>query len=147
MPESQQDNMFRPYLSIAVFCEKVLREPDGVMSLIRVVDRFMVAGATPEMEPQVLKFTLVVSFKSGFMRGKAIIAVRPKSPTGVDLPAMEFPVLFEGEDRGVALIGEINFPVSEEGLYWFEVYLMQELVTKMPLRVLYQRAGFAIGPG
>jgi hypothetical protein len=145
MPEAQ-DNLYRPHLAIAVFCEKVLREADGVISLIRVVDRFIVAGATSEMEPQVLKFTLMLMFKAGFMRGKATIAVRPKSPAGAELPAMEFPVLFEGDDdRGLALSGEVNFPISEEGVYWFDVYVMQELVTRMPLRVVYQRVAFATG--
>ena len=45
MPE--QENVFRSYLQMAVFCEKVLREADGVLSVIRIVDRFTVGGATP----------------------------------------------------------------------------------------------------
>ena len=32
MPE--QENIFRAFLQMAVFCEKVLREADGVMSII-----------------------------------------------------------------------------------------------------------------
>jgi len=139
---SEQENVFRAYLQIAVFCEKVLREADGVFSLIRIIDRFNTVGATPEMSPQVLRFFLVVSFKSGFMRGKQTISLRPKSPTGQDLPAMEFPVLFEGDDdRGTAIAFELNWAVNEEGLFWWDLYLNQELVTRMPLRVAYQRMG------
>ena len=33
-----------------------------------------------------------------------------------------------------------------EGLYWFDVHLNEELVTRMPLRVDYQQARVAIGP-
>jgi len=89
---------------------------------------------------------LVISFKAGFVRGKNTISVRPTSPNGDALPAMEFPVLFEGDaDRGTALAFELNWPVSEEGLFWWDVYLNQELVTRMPLRVAYQRMGLATG--
>ena len=40
MSEDQQ-NPFElgPYVQVAAFCERVLRESDGVMSLVRVVDR------------------------------------------------------------------------------------------------------------
>ncbi len=137
---ADQENVFRAYLHVATFCEKVLREADGVMSLIRMIDRFNVMGETEEMAPVVLTFMVYISFKSGFMRGKQKIALRPKSPTGKDLPAMEFPVLFEGDDdRGPALGFQVNWAVEEEGLFWWDLYLNEELVTRMPLRVTYQR--------
>lgn len=137
---ADQENIFRAYLHVATFCEKVLREVDGVLSLVRIFDRFNVSGNTAEMATTTLKFMVVVSFKSGFMRGKQAIHVRPKSPTKVELPAMSFPVLFEGDDdRGTTLAFEVNWPVSEDGLYWWDVYLNEEFVTSMPLRVIYQR--------
>ncbi len=145
---TEQANVFRAHLAIAVFCEKVLQEQDGVLSVIRVIDRFIVAGATPEIGPTVLQFTILISFKSGFLRGKQNISLRPKSPSGVDLPSMDFPVLFEGDDdRGVNLGAGINFVVNEEGLFWFDVYLADELVTRMPLRVIYQRMALPMGAG
>lgn len=55
---------------------------------------------------------------------------------------MTFPVLFEGDDdRGNALIAQMNFVANQEGLYWFDVHLNEELATRMPLRVAYQQAG------
>jgi hypothetical protein len=135
-----QENIFRPYLHVATFCEKVLNERDGVNSLIRMVDRFIVPGESEEMPPVVLQFIVYISFKSGFMRGKQKIVLRPKSPTGKDLPAMEFPVLFEGDDdRGPALGFAVNWAVEEEGVYWWDLLVNEELVTRMPLRVIYQR--------
>ncbi len=138
MPE--QGNIYRPFLHVATFCEKVLHEGDGVNSLIRMVDRFNVQGISDEMQPVALQFMLYVSFKSGFMRGKQKISIRPKSPKGEDLPSMDIPVLFEGDDdRGPALQIPIGWVVQEEGLYWWDLYLNDELVTRMPLRVDYQR--------
>ena len=59
---------------------------------------------------------------------------------------MEFPMLFEGdEDRGAAVVAQIAFPVSEEGIYWFDVSLFNEDITRMPLRVLYQRNVLTMG--
>lgn len=137
-----QKNLLSAWLQCAFFCEKFLREADGVFSFIRVVDRFNLVGAAKEMGPQVLNITMVVVFKVGILRGKNTIRIRPISPTGNEMPAMEFPLLFEGdEDRGVGVLSEVKFPADEEGLYWFDVYLLDELITRMPLRVTYQQIG------
>jgi len=131
---------------MAVFCEKVLRESDNVLSVIRVIDRFNVVGATPEMQPTILQFTVLVSFKSGFLRGKQRLTIRPIDPDKQEGAQMMFPMLFEGdEDRGNALIAGMNFVAQKEGLYWFDIYLNEELVTRMPLRVAYQQVGQATG--
>lgn len=62
-----------PYLAMALLCEKVLREADGVLSLIRIVDRITVSFSGPDapvqMPPAPVNLTLVVGFKSGFARG------------------------------------------------------------------------------
>ena len=137
MPE--QENIFRAYLHVATFCEKVLRESDGVSSIIRMIDRFNVQGTTEEMQPIVLQFMIYISFKSGFLRGKQKVSLRPQSPKGVEMPAMDIPVLFEGDDdRGPAIAFQVGWAVQEEGLFWWDLYLNDELVTRMPLRVDYK---------
>ena len=139
MADDQKVN--RPYLQIALFCEKVLREQDGVLSLVRVIDRLFRSGLDREMQPFTHQFFAVVTFKSGFMKGKMRIRLSPKSPTGEQLPELEFPVLFESDDRGAGVVVVLNFTFQQEGLYWFDVYLEDELVTRMPMRVVYQQAG------
>jgi len=136
----QQEEIFRPYLHVATFCERVLTEKDAVNSLIRMVDRFLVPGTSEEMPPAVLQFMVYISFKSGFMRGKQKVILRPTSPTGKDLPAMEFPILFEGDDdRGPAFGFMVNWAVEEEGVFWWDLFVNEVLITRMPLRVIYQR--------
>jgi len=136
-----------PYLHMAAICERVLREADGVLSLIRVVDRIMVSvtgeGAPAEMPPTAMNLTLAVGFKSGFARGAYTVRVLTVSPSHQVLSTFEAPVLFEGEDRGVQLTLGLGLQVQEEGLYWFEVYLHEVLFTKVPLRVVYQRMSFS----
>ncbi|HXZ79462.1 MAG TPA: hypothetical protein VEG30_05990 [Terriglobales bacterium] len=136
MPET--DSQFRPYLQIATFCEKVLQEADGVVSIIRMIDRITHFGREPELHAFQYQFMVIVVFKAGpFMKGKATIKLRPISPSGKQLTALEFPILFESEDRGAGFVAGVNFTFEEEGLYWFDVLLEEDVATRIPMRVLY----------
>jgi hypothetical protein len=129
-----------PYLSSALLCEKALQETDGVVSVIRIVDRWTVSGPTEEMPQTAIQTTMVLMFKSGFHRGPGRLTVTPISPRDARLLAMEIPVHFEGdEDRGVNVVIPMAFPVQEPGVYWFEVALDGQIVSHIPLRVIYHR--------
>ena len=140
---AKQENFYRPWLQVAVFCEKVLREADNVLSIIRIIDRFNVRGTTRQLPPTPLRFCMVLAFKSGFMRGKGMVRIQPSNPSGTRLPAMELPILFEGDDeRGAVIAAEMTFVVEDEGVYWFDVSILEELITRMPLRVVFQQTEF-----
>jgi len=127
-----------PHLIFAVICERVLLEADGVASLIRVVDRFNIQGPTETMPPTTLSLWIAILFKAGAYRGPARIGVQPVSPSGRELPALNMPVNFEGDDdRGVLVTLQAYFTVEETGLYWFDVSLSERPVTRIPLRVAY----------
>lgn len=133
-----------PYVTMAVFCEKILEEKDGLLSVIRVVDRINIAPAGPDapaqMPPIPLQLPALLSFKSGFVRAKCQVHLRAESPSGKETTVASFPAFFEGDDRGVNLILNLVFQAEEEGLYWFSVYIEEDLVTRIPLRILYQYA-------
>jgi hypothetical protein len=58
------------------------------------------------------------------------------------LPPQTTEVLFEGEDRGVNLI--LNFQLEAlEGIFWIGLRVNDQVLTRTPLRVIYQRV---IGP-
>lgn len=136
-----------PYLVAAFFCEKVLQEKDGVLSFIRVVDRWNIVGPTQTMQPTVIQATLVALFKSGILRASAQLTLTPISPSGERMPTVSFPVLFEGDDeRGGGVALPMAFPVQEPGLYWFEVALATqggpaEVRTYIPMRIVYLQTG------
>jgi hypothetical protein len=135
-----------PYLSAAFLCEKVLREADGVFSFIRVVDKWTVTGTTQTMLPTVIQANLVVLLKSGIHRGSSQITITPTTPSGVLMPAIEVPLIFEGDDdHGSGFNAPIGFPAQESGLYWFDVSLDGQAITKIPLRVAYLRIPQAPG--
>jgi hypothetical protein len=130
-----------PYLTAAMFCERVLHERDGVLTAIRIIDRIMQTATGPEppdeMPPVPLQLTALIAFKSGEARGSMNLALTPEDPSGRRLGTFTQGVLFEGEDRGVNLVMAVNFVAELAGLYWFDLALDHEPVTRIPLRVVY----------
>jgi hypothetical protein len=134
-----------PHIQVAAICENVLQEPNGVLSLIRIIDRIMISatpGAPASMPTTQFHFKAVISLKSDSARGRSMVGLRPQKPSGIYLNEVASPVLFEGEDRGNNLIIDLNLEFDEEGLYWFDVLIDGRIVTRMPLRIVY--APFAI---
>lgn len=129
-----------PFINTAVICERVLSEQDGVASAIRIIDRvFFVTDEHDDPIASQHPFTLFLNFKAGAARGSFKVAVRMEAPSGQQVPIIEAPVFFEGEERGVNLVGQVVFEPGEgAGLYWFDVLFEGERVTRIPLRVIYQ---------
>jgi hypothetical protein len=136
-----------PYLTAAFFCDRVLQERDGVLTFVRVVDRWNIVGPSQNMNPTAVQTTLVIMFRSGIVRGSARITVTPVTPAGERMEPFGAPVLFEGDDdRGVGSVFPLSFPVTEPGVYWFEVGLSvqggeSEIKTHVPMRVVYLQTG------
>jgi hypothetical protein len=137
------DDIGGPYVAIAALCEKALQDNEGRISLINVVDRWTINASGPEVPEQMpqasIQVTMVLSFKSGFFRGAASVKVTVIKPDGEKGPEVVFPALFEGDDRGVGIITNTNFILDDPGLYWINIYVQDELKTRIPLRLVYQR--------
>jgi len=138
-----------PYLTAALICERVLIEKDDVLSPIRIIDRLInqtltiIAGGAPtppEPEPDPVTLTLFISLKSGKARGTHQVKIALEQPSGIKSRPQELPVLFEGEDKGANLILPFRIKPDPEGLYWFHILLDDELLTRIPLRVIHQRS-------
>lgn len=132
-----------PYLRAAVLCENVIEDKQGVLSLIRVVDRFQQMavgpGAPAEMPPLPVSVHLVLMFASGEARGRGEIRLAIRKPDGLSQDLTTVAVLWEGEDRGANINIQLSTVLTIEGLYWIEVRLENELLTRVPLRVVYLR--------
>ena len=145
-----------PYLSAAFLCERVLIEADGVKSAIRIVDRInhqpVVSETAAGMEPFDFRLFLLLRFKSGSARGPMQLEVRFVKPSGESPPPLKQTVNFEGEDdRGIDIVARFDLKLDQAGLFWFDVLLENERVTRIPLRVVYlprirQRSGSTGGP-
>lgn len=138
-----------PYVQFATVCEKVLREFDGTLSIIRAVDRIIVTvegtDAPPELPEGRLALTLAVSLKADDAQGRYPVTIALQQPSGVYLDPEEIDAMFEGGERGVNLI--LGFAIENvlEGLYWFDVKVNERLLSRVPLRVIYQPVRGSLG--
>ena len=136
-----------PYVKAAFFCEQLLREDSGVLSPIRIVDRITLTGHGPEAPDEMpsLSYRLdaVVMLVPGKARGRHSIRLDIENPAGELRMLGSHDVLFEGEDRNVVLVTEMNATFSQEGLHWLRVSFDERSLTRSPLRVIYQRVGTA----
>ena len=134
------EHPMRPFVQLAVICQTAMQEVTGFLSIIRILDRLPLQGFTDQMQPQPLnQLTLAVILKSGEMYGKYTLKIVPETPSGKRLQPAEMPVLFERGERGVGVVMPLNFMAEEEGLYWFDVAIEQDILTRIPLRVMYQK--------
>ena len=133
---------FGPYVSAACFAENVLQESDGVHSLIRIVDRLNIAVKTKGRTQKPLKIMksliLYVSLKCGGERGSHELEIVPIKPGGERLPSKGNPIHFEGpEYRGINIIVKMSIEIDGEGTWWFEILHRKQLLTRVPLDVIY----------
>jgi len=143
-----------PHLKMACFCERMLREADGVASVIRVIDRLIHTEAKPdapaEMPPVTYEMKLVIMLIPGSALGRHELKIERELPSGLREKPVAITVQMEGGNRGANIVMDVKMTFPLEGLYWFNVYLDDALLTKMPFQVLYQRIsipGAAAGAG
>jgi len=132
-----------PYIQMAGICEQVIEDKAGVLSLIRVIDTITHTQARPdapaEMPPVTYPMKMVIMLKSGRARGRHELKIVPELPSGEVKSSITRSIQMEGEERGVNRIINMLFTFTMEGLYWFNVYLDDSLLTRIPLRIKYNR--------
>lgn len=131
-----------PWVQMALFCQLVLEDKDGVLTPVRVIDRIVhsVVGSSPpaELEPFDYELYLVVALKAGDARGRSVITVEFEDPNGETRPGPSVTALFESADRGFQWVVHARLRFDKEGLYWCNVRCDGRLLTRMPVRVVYQ---------
>ncbi|MBA3356179.1 MAG: hypothetical protein H0U18_09645 [Pyrinomonadaceae bacterium] len=143
MPDSSQG----PWVAFAVLCEKTIEDKLGRLTLINMVDQINVTpqqGQSAPDEPLAVPVRLIaaIGFKGGILKGPADIKLQITKPNGEAGPSMTVSALFQGDERGTNLITDLNLTLSEEGLYWIEVLVQEQIMTRIPLRLALQRVVF-----
>lgn len=74
--------------------------------------------------------------------------VRPHEPDGTALPDNDVPVSFTGSDpgQGANILINMNLGVRHEGMYWFDVFLNDRMISRIPLRIEYRPAEGQLPP-
>jgi Family of unknown function (DUF6941) len=136
-----------PYLAAAFFCETVLEDKDGALTPIRIIDQINILipqnapADFPSEENRIsVPAMAVLSFRTGDSPGNHTIRVVMESPTGKRNPPFEQTLPFSEVKHGGANI-RLNMTVAvvNGGLFWADVFLDGNLVTRMPLQITVQR--------
>jgi len=132
-----------PYIQMAGLCEQVIEDKTGVLSLIRIIDTITHTEARPDAPAEMPLVTypmkMVIMLKSGRARGRHELKITPELPSGEFKPPITRSIQMEGEERGFNNIINMVFTFTMEGLYWFNIYLDESLLTRIPLRIKYNR--------
>lgn len=135
-----------PYIKAALLCDQVIEGKDNVLSLIRVVDTVAHTEAGPNAPDVMPAFShalkLVIMLVAGDAVGRHELRIDLLKPNGLRQTGAVLPVQFLGVSTGTQhMILEMNLAIELEGPYWFEIFLDSdtEPVTKVPLRIIYQR--------
>jgi hypothetical protein len=132
-----------PYIQVAALCEQAIEDKTGALSLIRLIDTITHTEARPDapidMPSVTYPMKMVIMLKSGRARGRHELKTVPELPSGEFKPPLVTSVQMEGEERGFNNIFNMLFTFTMEGLYWFNIYLDDSLLTRIPLRIKYNR--------
>ena len=132
-----------PWVRMALLCERVIEDKEGVLTIVRVVDRVITTvqaqGVDPpaQMPPLDYATNLVITLTAGDALGRHTVNVETEGPDGQTKPGPSFTVVFESPDRGTNLIINMQLRLEKEGLHWFNVLLEDRLLSRVPLRVVY----------
>ena len=133
-----------PSLRIAALCERVLEEKDGMLSLIRIIDRLIVtaegADLPKELPPGQVPLTAIMSWVNGL--GNYEAKIRVDCPDGSAVESQTIPFYLDSLDKVQNHIVRLVLPVKRPGVYWFNFFLGDDIKSKLPLRVIYQRQQF-----
>jgi hypothetical protein len=130
-----------PKLRIGTLCERVLEEKDGVLSLIRIIDRLIITAegteVPKELPPGQAAITAVMSWINGL--GNYEARIRIQMPDNTSIESQTIPFYLDSLDKVQNLIIQMLLPVKVQGVYWFEFMLGEDIKNRLPLRVIYQR--------
>jgi hypothetical protein len=127
----------KPYLIAAFFCERILKEEDGVLSAIRIVDVFNVhvPKENPPDSIPAIQLTMMTIFKSEEPATYSL-TFEILSPSGQKYRGGQSAMMsLEGKEKGANLI--LHFPVAanEYGLYWIDLFIDEERITRVPFKI------------
>jgi hypothetical protein len=136
-----------PYLAAAFFCENVVESKAGNLSAIQILDQikvFIPADAPPDFPSVENKLPLamagLLSFKTGERPGDHRVRMVMRSPTGKVQTTLDQTIPFTQPPHGGGnLILRSTLKVNKGGLFLFDVYLDDKLMTTMPLHVTVER--------
>jgi hypothetical protein len=132
-----------PYLLMAVLCQNAQQDQYGSFSVINVLEQLVAGTNDPNAPEEMPTFRfqgqLAVQLAAGNATGSHTVSVVPVRPSGAKLEPVTQTVQFKGVDHRATVISSVSMDIEEEGVYWFNVALDNQVLTRIPLRIRYER--------
>lgn len=129
----------KPLVQAACICETVVFDKDEAPSIIRIVDIFTIEalGNIPAGVPFGFPVIAFVRVKFQDNAPEGVLSIQPKRPDGSIGTRQHMPVP-AGNHENVQFKTAFHVMNPQEGKYTFEVYWNDELLTTIPLKVVFK---------
>lgn len=137
-----------PYVTAALFCDKVIESKDNTISAIRIIDSIQTQLAADPTTLQAvaqahggklpnpaIQVTGLFCVKAGDLEGKWNLRLDAVSPAGKRIEIQKLPIELHGADFGVNLVINLTYAVELDGIHWFELFFEDRVLTRVPLRI------------
>jgi hypothetical protein len=129
-----------PFVSMAVFCARLDRQPDGTVDVIGVVDGVSLSAdgdpdADADATPPVVRLLGLVSLRAGAARGRRTISLKAHFPDGELGATLTRPIELTDHAPGATIGFPFELEARDTGTYWFDVACDDTLLTRIPLVV------------
>jgi hypothetical protein len=142
MPDSKSGRKPRAYVS-AFLCQSTIREHNNLLTAVRLVEGFTTTAIGELTTGEVMYFPVNVSAVVIFRAEgptESNLTIKVRDPDGEELQGTRsFPVRSKSFIEGHTLNINFKVPGEKQGDFWFEVYVDDELMAKVPLRITHRR--------
>ncbi len=132
-----------PYLLMAVLCQTAQQDQYGSFSVVNVLEQLVAGTSDPNAPEQMPTFRfqgdLAISIASGKSSGSHTVSVVPIQPDGERLDPVTQRIKLKGNDHRATVVSNVSIDITQEGVYWFNVTLDDRPLTRIPLRIRYER--------
>lgn len=138
-----------PFLAAAVFCNSVTEDCDGVLSALRIVDE--IRGIIPSNAPpdfpskdkpvDISLFALIMIRRGDAHAGKHQLRLVMEQPNGKTNEVLKQEIEMPEYPNGTATLrARVVLKLFSPGVFWIDVMLGKERLSRMALNLVLQRA-------
>jgi hypothetical protein len=111
---------------------------------MNVLEQLVAGTDSPDAPEKMPTFrfqgSLAIQIASGKATGDHTLSVVPIEPAGTRLDAVSQVIRLKGDDHRATFVSNVSMDITAEGVYWFEVSLDRRVVTRIPLKIRYERS-------
>jgi hypothetical protein len=149
VPELEAIDQQLPFVSMGVFCEKALKEADGMLSLIRIVDQVNVPSPPPPLPARegmppppppypISNLFFILRLMGGSACGTQQIVIVMSRPDGTETARKVLDLTFTDENYLHTSIINISIAnTTQEGTMLLSVFASEVNIANVPLKVKY----------